>query len=420
MQRTPFGLLPNMLPRFRLTTFLVCIELILQPVSVAQSNPPLTHEIPLWTARPEQVGYDVARFKVFSFSKSNNLHPLVGGDVVKIQFLDSDLLALAWLAPDEIVKKPLKRGTTIPSQLHLSILGAKTGRQVSKHEWACSSRGANLAYTAAGQWLISSDESVTLYSSSFEKIRDLQGVRPPGGRAFVSPTGRSFMLYAPDSNGAWVPQIRDSATFEILDSWDNGRFTMGFVYSDRYILAEAQKPLRLFKREFGDSWSPFSPPLDSAHPLAILAYSFLNDDTLVNYSAHELIVETINAKEFFRQTTSGKDLFVGWWSTSTISAGGKRLAVILDRMKGPRNDFLDVYPYPANDRVMVYDLHQRSAVFSVKVKGPSPWDPNDHWNRIAISPDGLLLGIVSNEGVEVYALPPNQPRIEATPASDFR
>jgi hypothetical protein len=121
-----------------------------------------------------------------------------------------------------------------------------------------------------------------------------------------------------------------SATFEILDSWDDSGFTIGFIYSDRYILAEAQKPPQLFKREFGDCWSPFSPPLDNAHPSAILAYSFLNDDTLVNYSAHELIVETIDAKEYFRQTIPGKDLFLGWWSTSAISAGGERFAVILD------------------------------------------------------------------------------------------
>jgi hypothetical protein len=68
-----------------------------------------------------------------------------------------------------------------------------------------------------------------------------------------------------------------------------------------------------------------------------------------------------------------------------------------------------MYPYSSDDRVVVYSVPRRSAIFSVHVKGTSPWYPRTMWNRIAISRDGLLLGIVSNEGVRVFNLPSDLP-----------
>ena len=86
--------------------------------------------------------------------------------------------------------------------------------------------------------------------------------------------------------------------------------------------------------------------------------------------------------------------------------------MILDRLRGLRIDTLDMYPFQSEDRVIVYSIPQRGAIFIVKVKGISPWPTltRSHlvWNRIALSPDGQLLGIVSDEGVRVYALPPGQ------------
>src|SRR5207302_10478221 len=88
---------------------------------------------------------------------------------------------------------------------------------------------------------LANDESVTLYSSSFEKVRDLQHVRL-GRHAFVSPSGRTFLSYVSDSQGAWSAQLRDSDTFKALDSWNDGRVAQAsFVYSDRFILARISR-----------------------------------------------------------------------------------------------------------------------------------------------------------------------------------
>jgi hypothetical protein len=394
---------------FQFSVLLVCIGTCLQSTSKAQvGQPSPTHQKPLWSASPKQVGYNEALSYAFHLSTSHSYHPRIGGDIVKIQFLDPERLALAWLTPDDGVKKPVTRPIDRPSHLHLSILDAKNGQQDSYHEWACSSLGTNLAYTASGQWLLSSNESVTLFSSSFEKIRGLEHVKTQRGN-FVSPSGRTFLLSVSISPNAWTPQLRDSTNLDVLDSWDDSKFAEGyFKYSDRFILAGTGKPPQLFIREVGKSWNPFSSEVDNSHPVTVRTYEFLNNDTVVKLLGHELVVETIGGTELFKQTVPEAGLFFASSPTSAITAGGERFAVILDRMRGLHSEPLDMYPFPSDDRVMVYSLIQRRSIFSLKVKGISPWYPNSTWNRIALPPDGLLLGIASDEGVRVYALPPTQ------------
>lgn len=237
-------------------------------------------------------------------------------------------------------------------------------------------------------------------------MRDLEHVRTRTGN-FVSPSGRTFLVSVPGPHDSWSRQLRDSATFEVMDSWDDSRFVEGyFKYSDRFILAQTKRPQQVFIREIGKSWNPFPPQVDEPHPVTARLHEFLNDDTLVKLLGHEIVVETVGGTELFRQAVPKAGLFFYLWPRSAISTGGGRFAVILDRSRGLRSEPLDMYPFPADDRVVVYSLLQRSAVFSVKVKGTSPWYPNFTWNKIALSPDGLLLGIVSNVGVRVYALPP--------------
>jgi hypothetical protein len=166
-QRANYRVLVRTVDLVLLGASLVCL-----PVLRAQtSQPPLTQQAPLWSAKPKQVGYSLSVVV-------GHFRPSVGGDRVKIQFLNDQRLALAWLTFDEIGQKPIGPGTNVPSHLHLTILNSRSGQRTVSHEWPCSSIGVNLAYTAAGQWLMSSDQTVALYSSSFEKLRDLPDIKP--------------------------------------------------------------------------------------------------------------------------------------------------------------------------------------------------------------------------------------------------
>jgi hypothetical protein len=377
------------------------VLLVAAPIVTAQSgSPDLASEPPTWSAKAKQIGYSMSDFK--------NFRPTVGGDTVKIQFLDSNRVAFFWLTPDVPPKKVVGPVTAVPSRLHVSIFD--TGQRRSYHEWACSSVGVNIAYTASGQWLLSSGHSVTLYSPSFDKVRDLQNIRTQMFHTLISPSGRTFLAFTSDST-----QLRDSATFEVLDSWKDALVAKAqFAYSDRYILAqitEPRTPQHLYLRELNGSWTSFAVSDQDSKPARGTTYGFVNQDALVGFPAHELVLETVGGTELFRSTVPEADLYMASWSTSATSIKGERFAVVLDRLRGLRNEYLDMYPFQSEDRVIVYGIRQRAAIFSVKIKGLSPWprptfEPSRPvFNRIALSPDGRMLGIVSDEGVRVYALP---------------
>lgn len=395
-------------PRCRPLLLLLCIGACLLPIAKAQTNqPPLSQDLPIWSDKPRQVGYDPSMFRKF--------RPMVGGDRVRIQFLDDQRLALSWLTPDKIEGKLIGPLSNVPSHLHLTILDAHTGQQISSHEWSCSSAGVNLAYTASGQWLLSSNQTVTLYSSSFDKARDLQNVKTGRLYTLVSPGGRTFLSYLANSHGTSSAQLRDSATFEVLDSWNDARFAEAYIaYSDHFILAQVAKPRtpqQLYLRKIGGDWSPYSVSVHGPKSAKLLSFRFVNDNTIGWFPVpgKELTLETIEGAHLFSSPVPEFGLYFASWPTSATATRGERFAVILDRLRGLSIETLDMYPFASEDRVIVYSVPQRGAVFSVRVKGTSPWpafSPSHFvWNRIALSPDGQLLGIASDEGVRVYALP---------------
>ncbi|MFZ0523036.1 MAG: hypothetical protein WAN14_04030 [Candidatus Acidiferrales bacterium] len=376
------------------------------PMVRAQTDQrPLSKESPLWSLTAKQVGYSLLMFK--------NFLPTVGGDRVRIQFLDGQRLALAWLTPDKVSPKLIGVMTHVPSHLHLAILDAQTGQKLVYHDWECSSVGVNIAYTASGQWLLASDQSVTLYSPSFDKVRDLRNARTQMFHTFISPSGRTFLVHTKDSGGARSTQLRDSTTFEVLDSWNDALVADAqLAYSDHFVLAritEPRAPQHLYLREPRGSWKAFAVAEQDSKPARGTTYGFVNQDALVGFAGQELVLETVGGTELFRSTVPEPGLYMGSWSSSATSMKGERFAVILDRLRGLRIEMLDMYPFQSEDRIIVYGIPQRGAIFSVKVKGLSPWrigTSRSVWNRIALSPEGQMLGIVSDEGVRVYALPP--------------
>jgi len=88
------------------------------------------------------------------------------------------------------------------------------------------------------------------------------------------------------------------------------------------------------------------------------------------------------------------------------SSGTERFAIIFQRMKGIENELIDLR-YLADGRVNVYSVPPKRAIFTVKAYGRSPvdWTFRYAWNRIALSPNGLLLAVISDKEARVYALP---------------
>jgi hypothetical protein len=384
----------------RLLLFACCSYVFAGESKTRTEQPPTTHDSPLWSTDLKQLGYRIPSTYASYFR--------VGADIVKIQFLDSRRIALAWLVTDQVVEKPglYKNKSNVPSHLHLCIIDAKTGREISSHDWPTASQGVDIADTASNQWLVASGEAVTLYSPSFEKIRELQQAKPRAlYRGLTSPSGRTFLIRTTDSHGAWSDQLLDAATFEVRDSWNDNQFAnASYWYSDRSIVAFTLKPAEWLLRTVGKGWAPLPSQENSTQPDRRHFYGFLNDDLLVGRSGKEISVGPAGGLPLFTLAAPEAQLFF----SQLIPSQGDRFATILDRMRGLRSEPLDMYPFPAADRVLVYSIPDQRPIFSAKVKGPSPWYPKPIWNSVALSPDGELLGIVSNDGIRVYALPPRQ------------
>ena len=73
--------------------------------------------------------------------------------------------------------------------------------------------------------------------------------------------------------------------------------------------------------------------------------------------------------------------------------------IVEGRLRGVKNENLDMYPFYADDRADVYGIKDHHSDFTLKLQGTSPWTP---WhiieNVLALSPDGGRLVLISDRG----------------------
>jgi hypothetical protein len=131
---------------------------------------------------------------------------------------------------------------------------------------------------------------------------------------------------------------------------------------------------------------------------------FLNDGVLVIEAGNEMAVADVSGEVLFQVRLPKKRSF----GRPVRSTGGERFAIMENRQRGLTYEPFDMYAFPSNDRVVVYSIPDRLAIYAVGVKGKSPWAPSEaHRNYLALSPDGALLAVVTDGLLKVYQLPAN-------------
>jgi hypothetical protein len=93
-----------------------------------------------------------------------------------------------------------------------------------------------------------------------------------------------------------------------------------------------------------------------------------------------------------------------------FSADGRRLALQVFKAKGG-SSFLDIAPHDVLARVMVYDIPSRRWVYGLDAKKQGIKMLPERWQtELALSPEGSLLGLITQDGVlELYRLPESLP-----------
>ena len=331
--------------------------------------------------------------------------PLVSGrrDFLSLDFADANRLVFAWTTADN-PRADKKKGPHRPSHLHAVFLDARTGQEQDIREWPSSSFYATIYPVRERKFLICTGNAVRLLSREFDVVHE---ETPPSSTSClnnqISPSGRSFSV-ASGVGADYHATLMDVESFQPLATWSNE--AMNVHFTDTFLVGSCRPDFEVCIRKLGQPWEPFhfagtdQQMKDSKPKFAVL----VNQSAMVIGTAKELAVVTVEGTLVFPLNLPTK-LFA---QTTRVSPGGDRFVVLLGRMRGLRNERLDMSPLVSDDHLVVYSLTERKAIYALKVKGDSPWPSwtaHDHRNLLALSPDGALLALVNDGMLTVYRLP---------------
>jgi hypothetical protein len=334
-----------------------------------------------------------------------------------VDFTDSNHIAIAWQTYDHPAEaERTKFFDTVAMHLHVLVLDTITGKEALQ-EWPAPARGSRFLGQKDGKFITCIAGTWRLYSPSFELLRSVQTDNTkscrlqPGASPGISPA-RSWVLNANCSSRAECPlRLLNSESLETKFADVQHRPVADL--SDHWLVSVDSPSRQLFVRKFDEPWRRLqSPWLDEprgasterpghAPPVPL----FVGDENLLVRTGREMAVLDIDGTVLLAARMPENRRF---GPAARASAHG-RFAIVEQRMRGVTSDFWDLSAFPADDRVVVFDLARRQAIFAVQVEGNSPWPPfEEHTNRIALSQNGDLLAILSDDVLNVYPLPTDQ------------
>lgn len=330
-------------------------------------------------------------------------------DVLSLDFTGDSHLVFSWTTLDyPHADKGKGPRDPVPSHLHALVLDARSGQKQDIREWPSTSYFASIHAVGKGRFLACTGSAVHLLSSEFEVIRELSFTDPHAcANPKFSPSGRSFSI----ANGLGVDYqstLMDSETLAPLaTSTAEGSIV---TFTDALLVGYCGRILEPCIRKLDQTWEPF----DLAGVDHLIKDSrqsrflFVNDSMLLVGTAREMAVVTVQGTILFRVNLPNKSFF----GTGVTSTGGERFCILEMNLRGLRSEPLDMYPFASDDHLVVYSVTERRAIYTLTVKGTSPWPTwrqHEHSNELALSPDGRLLALVDDGILMVYQLPEAKP-----------
>jgi hypothetical protein len=353
---------------------------------------------PLWQVDLRQFGYE--RFP------RRAVRPIR----LFVDFSDNNHLAVAWISPDtnkSTQRKEPTRGE--PAHLHLVLLDAKTGQKQDQKEWPTPYMNPILVGISDGKVLICTESSLHLLSATLDVVqeKELPSHADCAKTCFqASPSRRTLLISSAQNRQV---NVMDAATFRILFSWtEEGKAPISHTIasiSDHWLVGYCGEPTELCVRRFDEPWHPFR-AIGVDTRMRVPA-TFITDEVLV-IKGKSTTVAAVDGTILF-QIPSPKEHYS--YRPSVPSSGGERFAVLEGRLRGIRSEPLDMYPFYADDRAIVYDVKDQHSDFSLKLQGTSPWTP---WhiidNTLGLSPDGRSLAVISDGVLQLYAVKNGSPQ----------
>jgi hypothetical protein len=358
-----------------------------------------------WSVEPAPVWkVDVRQFGYESFPR-RAVRPIQ----LFVDFSDNNHLAVAWISPDTTKSTQRKQPTWgEPAHLHLVLLDAKAGQKQDQKEWPTPYMNPLVVGIPDGKLLVCTENSLRLLSATLDVVqeKELPSHADCANTSFqASPSRRTLLVSLAHTRQV---NVMDAATFRILFSWsEEGKAPISHTVasiSDHWLVGYCGEPRELCVRRFDEPWHPFR--ATGVDTRMRVPASFITDEVLV-VGGKSATLAAVNGTILFQIPLPKEHYF---YRPPIPSSGGERFALLEGRLRGIRSEPLDMYPFYADDRVIVYGVKDQHSDFSLKLQGTSPWTP---WhiinNTLGLSPDGRSLAVISDGVLQLYALTNGRP-----------
>jgi hypothetical protein len=351
-------------------------------------EPEFNKDKPLWETDVQQFGFTLP-------GAGQHYHS-------SLEFTNDNRVIVSWTTLDGPRSgKVVGPAIRVPSHLDAVVLNGQTGQKMTAHEWSVPSFFATIRPVLDDKFIMCAGDEILLLSTDFDVIRKerLSGLVYCADDE-ISPSRRSFSI-ATGTAEAYRKTIVDSESLSVLaniatDQW-------GVHFTDKQIIAPC--PSNQFcLRKFSESWQPFqcSGMDQQMKDYRSKSAFFLNDSTLAIQASNQMLVAKVDGSLVFKVNLPSRWLF----KAPVTSSLGRRFAVMEQELRGATIEELDMYAFPSDDHLVVYDLPNREAIYARKVTGTSPWAPwTGHRNQLALSLDGTILAIFDRGIVRAYRLP---------------
>ena len=332
-----------------------------------------------------------------------------------VEFADSNLISWEWTTRDEASLR-LKVGTPIPPSRpvhhHAVLLSTMTGEKKSALDFYAHQYSGYSQAVGDGRILTCVEKKVRLFSSGFELLgeQDLPAANscffiiPNSEHASVSPSRHSFLVSYSEGKG-YPAVILDTNTLAVISQWHQDTPVSISSISDHWQAGVCQNPWEICVRELGGSWHALNlKELENLPPIRDLGSPhFVSDDAIVICGLNQMAVAKVDGSVLLRVNLPKDRSFER--SLPATSSDGSRFAV-MENKHIHADPLCDMCTNEAEDRIVVYDISERRAVFALKVTGEGEqfWS-RTHLNQFALSPDGDRLAVVSDGVLRIYKLP---------------
>jgi hypothetical protein len=314
-------------------------------------------------------------------------------------------------------------------ELHAFFVDPSNGQLKVTQEWPTTHYGSRIIPGTAGNFIVITPDAFFLYSSERQLLKKLELSLTQRSRGtwnvLTSPDGQKTLvgyslgspnpqMQSEEPRKLTIPETSEQAraiNVEIL--WiDNEDLRISHTWTEHGDAWPSMKAATaISNHDIAGASNDKIRDLDGSwHDLCELKYrkycsfeQFINNDLLLAHSSNRISLIGIDGRVISYWDFAEKETFGRSYSryAARPSMNGNRFVLPANKGSGG-SSFLDIAPQYSLDRILAYDVPSQKWFYQIEGKSHKITS----LSGLALSPDGLLMTLITQEGVlEAYRLP---------------